>query len=124
LKLGVQQLAENDAPAADVQTASRPPPRGLGMQLAALSPDLRQRFGVPETVAGAIVVSVDPHGFAAEHDVRAGDVVVSAGTQGIQGAHDFQTQADAARQAKRRFLLVGISRRGETSFKAVRLPGR
>lgn len=122
LKLQVQQLAESEEPAAAIQLAARTPPRGLGLQVAALSPDLRERFAIPQTVAGAVVTSVDPQGVAAEHEVRPGDVVVKAGTQFVNGAQDFQIQVDAARAAKRRFLLVGVSRRGETSFKAMRLP--
>jgi serine protease Do len=119
IAIKVQHLAEaGETPVVTM----RPPSRGWGFQLAALSAELRQRFAVPETVTGAVITTVEARGAAADHDMRPGDVVFKAGTQWIKTTQDFEAQAAAARTAKRRFLLVGVSRRGETSFKALRLP--
>jgi serine protease Do len=123
LSLLVQQLTEPSEPVLAAPVPIRAPPRGLGLQLAPLSPELRQRFAVPEGVAGAVVTAVDAAGTAADHDVKPGDVVVKAGTQSVARAEDVDAQLAAARAAKRRFLLVGVSRRGETSFKAIKVPG-
>jgi serine protease Do len=124
LRLQVQKLAEADdgAAGATPTPAQRAAPRGVGLRLAALSPELRQQFAVPDGVNGAVVTAVDTLGSAAGHDVRPGDVVVKAGTQWVTRAEDFEAQLAAARAAKRRFLLVGVSRRGETSFKAFKVP--
>lgn len=122
LSLAVQQLAEPGEASLATPQPVRAPPRGLGLQLATLSPELRQRFAVPEGVSGAVVTAVDAAGAAAEHDVKPGDVVVKAGVQSVVRAEDVDAQIAAARAAKRRFLLVGVSRRGETSFKAIKVP--
>lgn len=122
LKLSVRQLAEKDEAIPPVQVLARPAPRGLGLQITALTPELRQRFAIPNSVAGAVVIAVDPGGSAAEHDLRPGDVVIQAGSEGITAEPDFLAQVRAAREAKRRHLLVGVSRRGETAFKALKLP--
>lgn len=125
VRLEVQPLAEASdtlAAAPPLAQAAAARPTGLGLELSPLSPELRQRFAIPEGVSGAVVVAVDNAGAAAGHDVRPGDVVVKAGTQWVTRAQDFEAQIASARAAKQRFLLVGVSRRGETSFKAIKVP--
>jgi serine protease Do len=94
----------------------------LGLALQAPTADLRQRFGIPSHVAGAVVTAVDPGGLAAHHDLRAGDVVVEAGQSPVKSLNDLNAALAAARKAQKRFLLLAVSRRGETSFKAFRVP--
>jgi serine protease Do len=124
LKVQVQQLAEKEEPVPHVQTQARPSPRGLGLLLSTLTPELRQRFAIPTSVAGAVVTAVEPGGLAAENDFRPGDVVVKAGGAFVKADQDFQAQVSAARLDNRRHILLGVSRRGETAFKALKLSSR
>jgi serine protease Do len=124
LKVQVQQLAEKEESVPPVQMQARPSPRGLGLLLSALTPELRQRFAIPTSVAGAVVTAVEPGGQAAENDFRPGDVVVKAGGALVKADQDFQAQVNAARLDNRRHILLGVSRRGETAFKALKLSSR
>jgi serine protease Do len=94
---------------------------GLGMSLAHLTPELRSRFGVPSAIEGIMVLSVEPGSTAADNEVRTGDVVVEVGQSPVKTLEDVKMRLDAASKAKKRVVLFGLSRRGDLSFKALKL---
>jgi serine protease Do len=94
---------------------------GLGMSLAHLTPELRSRFGVPSSIEGIMVLSVEPGSTAADNEVRTGDVVVEVSQTPVRSLDEVKARLDAAAKAKKRVVLFGLSRRGDLSFKALKL---
>jgi serine protease Do len=49
----------------------------LGLNLATLTPELRKKWGLPANQQGVLINSVVPFSIAENHDLRAGEVIVS-----------------------------------------------
>jgi serine protease Do len=124
LSVGVERLAADERRVAQTSggliAPARARPAGTGMTFAALSPDLRARFGVPDGLQGVLVAAVDPGSTASENDVRPGDVIVEAGQAPVRTVEDLRAHLALARSSARRVTLFGLSRRGELLFKALR----
>jgi serine protease Do len=58
----------------------------LGVQVADLTPDLAQAFGLPADTKGALVQNVVPRGPAAKGGVQAGDLIVSLNGKPVESA--------------------------------------
>ncbi|HAH11496.1 MAG TPA: serine protease [Alphaproteobacteria bacterium] len=126
----VERLEDNDRDFAAVRRAAHASatpaparPNSLGLSLAPLTPELRTRFAVPGDVEGAIVLAVEPGSIGADNEVRVGDVVVEVGQARVSSLEDVKARLDAAGKARKRVVLFGLSRRGEMSFKALKLAG-
>ncbi|MBX3477946.1 MAG: trypsin-like peptidase domain-containing protein [Brevundimonas sp.] len=76
-----------------------------GLNLADLTPALRQRYGIPADVEGAVVTGVARGG---DRRFTAGIVITRAGQTAVRSVADVRSQVEAARQAGRKtlFLLV------------------
>ncbi|MEQ8701723.1 MAG: DegQ family serine endoprotease [Bauldia litoralis] len=89
----------------------------LGLGLANLTPETRQRFNVGEDVAkGALVLSVRPDSPAAEKGLRPGDVITRVGNTEIASADQVAKAVDAATKAGREALLIRVVRDGTTRY--------
>ena len=55
----------------------------LGADLATLQPEAAQRFGLPDSTTGVIVMNVEPIGAAAKAGLRPGDVIVEVQNQEV-----------------------------------------
>ena len=121
-KLTEETVAANDngtgnedttpAPAADtVQT--------LGLSLASLTPDLRQQFGIPDSVDGVVVTSVADDGPAAKRGLQPGDVIEQVGSDPVATPQQVAKLAKAAQAEKRNAVLLLVNRQGDELFVAV-----
>jgi serine protease Do len=118
-KLADEQVAANDnqpeapaAPAADsVET--------LGLTLASLTPDLRQQFGIAETINGVVVTSVADDGPAAKRGLQPGDVIEQVGSAPVATPQQVASLAKAARAENRDAVLLLVNRQGDELFVAV-----
>ena len=118
-KLAEDQVAANDnqpeapaAPAADsVET--------LGLTLASLTPDLRQQFGIAETINGVVVTSVADDGPAAKRGLQPGDVIEQVGSAPVATPQQVASLAKAARAENRDAVLLLVNRQGDEIFVAV-----
>jgi len=118
-KLADDQVAANDnlpetpaAPAADtVET--------LGLTLASLTPDLRQQFGIPETISGVVVTSVADDGPAAKRGLQPGDVIEQVGSDPVATPQQVASLAKAAHAENRNAVLLLVNRQGDELFVAV-----
>lgn len=110
----------------NVMQASRPGPSSaggdpkLGAGVAAITPELRAQFGLPDNVAGLVVVDVSRDGAAATAGLRRGDVIVEAGGEPVADVAAIRTALDAAQEAGRPALLR-VFRDGAYRFVAVPL---
>ncbi len=108
------------------QQAALPPeemttPR-LGLTVAPLGREARERLGLPEEVRGGVVITgVEPESPAAEKGLREGDVIVSADGQEVDDIGDLRRAVRKAREAGKPAVLLRIFRDGRPLFVAVRL---
>ena len=130
LSVKVGELEENDQVAAvPAKADSNQGPKGsqskvdaLGIALAPISPELRQKFEIDQnTSQGVVAVEVDQNGPAAEKGVRPGDIIVEVGQEEVKTAADIKAKVDKARQAGRKSVLLLVDRQGEMRFIALRI---
>jgi serine protease Do len=96
----------------------------LGMTLAPLSEELRQRFNIPADSQGAVVIEVDPDGPAAEKNIEPGDVITEAGERDVVGPADIEGRVGELQAEGRSSILLLVrktGRDGDPSFVALRL---
>ncbi|MSP50354.1 MAG: DegQ family serine endoprotease [Alphaproteobacteria bacterium] len=130
LSVRVGELEEAEQMAAvPAKTDPSQNPRGnqskldaLGVVLAPISPELRQKFPIEEsTTQGVVVIEVEQNGPAAEKGVQPGDVIVEVGQEEVKTPADVRTKVEKARQAGRRSVLLLVDRKGEMRFIALRI---
>ena len=102
-------------------TARVQPARVLGMALAPVSRDAKQRFQLSDDVKGAVVTAVTDGSEAAERGIQAGDVIVRVGDKQVTAPADVTKQVKEASSAKRDAVLLLVNRRGSEQFVALKL---
>jgi serine protease Do len=131
LKIQVAKLAEPDKKP-NRQTKAEPEAqpkqraaqnRPLGLELSAVSEELRRRYKLKESLKGLIVTGVDPESNAAEQNVQAGVVIVEVSGEPVTTAAELRTRVDTLKKAgKRSALLLLVTPGGEQRFVAVAIP--
>ncbi|NBB96788.1 MAG: Do family serine endopeptidase [Alphaproteobacteria bacterium] len=120
--LGQRELAETASMASpDAPNADPEPSSYLGMDLAPLNDAIRGELDLPPGMRGLVVGGVDPDSDAASKGVLPGDLVTEANQTPVASVSDLQDQADAARDAGRKSLLVLLRRGGDPRFVALSL---
>ena len=94
---------------------------GLGLSLAPLTPERRQRFGISETVEGVLVTAVRPDSPAGQKGIRSGDVVLRVGQQTVSSPLDIVSEVDRLLVDERSSIVLQIARAGDKRFVAVPL---
>jgi serine protease Do len=95
------------------QNGAHTPP--LGLALAPLSPETRDRFGVPEGTTGVVVAEVRPGSPAEQAGLRPGDVVQSVGNRRVTSPREAVNAMHAAQGP----VALRILRDGQSSFVAI-----
>jgi serine protease Do len=93
----------------------------LGLQLASLTPALRESLGIPAGVDGVVVTDVAEEGPAAAHGLRPGDVIEQVGSKPVTTPEQVASLAAAARAENRGAVLLLVNRQGDEIFVAVKL---
>lgn len=115
----IAQQPERNKPKSE-QAEARP--TVMGMQLAAITNQLRQRFDIPKDVRnGAVVIGVDNTSLAAELGIRPGDVIVQVAQTGVRDPEDAEKLIAQARRDGRKSVLLLLNRGGETRFVPLQL---
>ncbi len=91
----------------------------LGLSLARITPQLRQRYRLGEAVSGVLVVGVAGDAPAAAQDVAPGDIVAMVGRDAVATPEEVVEKVTAARQAQRRSVLLRLERKGAGRYVAV-----
>jgi serine protease Do len=91
----------------------------FGLTLMELNDELRSQLEVADDTTGLAVVGVDENTQAYTKGLRAGDVIVEAGQEKVATAADLETQAQVARDAGRKTLLLLVRRAGQPRFVAL-----
>jgi serine protease Do len=117
-KTNRQTKVEPQQPQKSKQAQNRP----LGLELSALSDELRRRYKLKENLKGLVVTGVDPESNAADQNVQAGVVLVEVSGEAVTTAAEMRTRVDALKKAgKKSALLLLVNPGGEQRFVAVEI---
>ena len=105
-----RQAPQKDQPAKGKQS--------LGLTLAPLTPETRQRSGIPGAITGVLITAVDPKSSAADKGIRPGDIIAEVAQEKVAKPEDVVTKVQKIGSNKSILLL--INRGGELSFVAIR----
>ncbi len=125
LTVVVGRLSEDedgeDAPKTDVEPAPDTDREDLlGLSLSPLTDELRKRYRIKRSVAGVVVVEVDPKSPAARKGVEPGDVIVEVTQEKVRRPQDVKARLLAVKKSGRPSVLLLLSdARGELRFIAV-----
>ena len=93
----------------------------LGLSLSALSPELRKRFDLEESVAGVVVTEIADDSIAARKGLRLGDVIVEVGQEEVSAPGDVARKVAKAKEEGRKSVLLLLDRKGDLRFVALRV---
>jgi serine protease Do len=94
--------------------------KALGLDLAALSKDLRGKYKIKESVKGVVITGVDGTSDAAEKRLSAGDVIVEVAQEAVSNAADIKKRVDQLKKdGKKSVLLLVANGDGELRFVAL-----
>ncbi len=72
----------------------------LGLTVAAITPELRKKYGLSEAAAGVVVIDTDPKGAGAAKGIVAGDVVVEVTNEKVATPEEFAARVAAVKEAE------------------------
>jgi serine protease Do len=126
LDVKVGELKEDTAVAANAPKQEKPAApvdtvKALGLSLANLTPELRQRYGLANDVSGVVITDVDNGGPSADKGMRAGDVVVEVAQDDVKTTDQILSKVSEAKKAGRKSVLLLVDRQGDLRFVAVKL---
>ena len=94
--------------------------KALGLDLAALSKDLRTEYKITDSAKGVVVTGVDGNSDAAEKRLSAGDVIVEVAQEAVSSAADIKKRVDQLKKdGKKSVLLLVSNGDGELRFVAL-----
>ena len=91
----------------------------LGMKVAQINDEVRNRFELEPDAVGIVVTDVTADGPAASKDIQPGDVIVEVAQNPVKTADEAIARVKEARDGKRRSVLLLIMRGGDRRFIAV-----
>ncbi|MFD2261491.1 DegQ family serine endoprotease [Lacibacterium aquatile] len=123
VKVTVGELKEDEvAAAADPNVpAVTGEVKSLGLTLAGLNAQSREKYGLDESAVGVLVTDAAQDSPAFEKGVRPGDLITEVGQESVKTPNDVSDKIKAARDGKKKSVLLTLSSRGETRFVAVRV---
>ncbi|MFG1374595.1 Do family serine endopeptidase [Xanthobacter oligotrophicus] len=125
LHLKVARMPEDDKPetpkpASDSQKVA--PKKALGIELSAMSDELRKRYSIKSEINGVVITGVDASTPASDKGLKAGQVIVQVGQEAVASPSDVEKQVDALRkQGKRSALLLVSDGEGKQEFVTIPL---
>ncbi len=93
----------------------------LGMTLSTITPELRQKFELPEVQRGVVVTEIDGDSAAAEKGIRPGDIIVEVAQEEVGSPDEVVEKIGAVKDSKRKSVLLLLQRQGDLRFVAVRI---
>ena len=95
----------------------------LGLKLASLTQELRQRYNLGKGVNGVVVTAVEPGSPAAEKQIRPGDIIRKIGPaqSSVTSPAEVKLQVEKARKSPMSTVLVLVEREGNQRFVALKI---
>ena len=91
----------------------------LGLTLAGLSDELRERFGLGPEINGVVIIDVAAESAAAEKGLRPGEIILEVGQEPVASIGDIERMIQEAEDSGRRSVLLLVEREGDLRFVAV-----
>ena len=91
---------------------------GIGVALAAISPDVRAQLNLPSSTRGAVIAQVQPGSPAEQAGLQEGDVVVGVANKSV-GSPEEAASAIRVARANGKATALRVMREGSTLFVAV-----
>lgn len=82
----------------------------LGLGLTAITPVVRQEYGLEGKEKGVLITDVDPDSDAAERGLRPGDRIVAVGGNEVRAVTDVSSAVSQAKSQKRPSVLLFVER--------------
>jgi serine protease Do len=95
----------------------------LGLTLAPVSPELREQYGIDESVEGVVITEVAGGSAAEEKGLMPGEVILEVGQEPVATPDEVVARIDDAREAGRRSVLLLVEREGDLRFVALSIEG-
>ncbi len=111
LSVSVQEMPASAAP-----SQSRGATAAWGVEVADITPDLRQQFNLEQT-KGVVVTGITPNSPADESGLRPGDVIGEVNRRPVHNVRDYQ--AAVAAVGDEHHLLLLVRREGQSFFVAL-----
>jgi serine protease Do len=93
----------------------------LGLTVAGIDQQARERFDLGEDSKGVVVTTVDPNGPAADQGVRPGEVIVELGQEEVTTPAQLASKVVEAQEKGRKSVLLLVEGQGGLRFVAIRL---
>ena len=121
-ELPAEQAAAAAAPASPPGQPPRPAElAGLGLRVAPISAELRERFSLRAEQRGVVIVEVAPDSPGAERELRAGDVIVEVQQERVNTVAELQERIERLRRQNRPSALLLIESGQGQRFVPLRL---
>jgi serine protease Do len=125
VKVKIGELDETAVAAVTEQPEKETPApakvEALGMSLAEVTPDLRDKFQLDQEASGVLITGVADGSAAAEKGLRPGDVVVEVDQKEVGTPKEVEAQIAAARKGNQRVVTFLIYRQGDFQWVALRV---
>lgn len=115
---GSNPVEKTEAPATGHQAIEN-----LGLQVAPINPQLRQRYELPPEMAGVVVTDVNRDSDAAEKGILPGDVLLEVNQKAVETPKQIQDAVKEALKQKKSSVLLLVNTRNNLRFVAVKLKG-
>ncbi len=96
----------------------------LGMSIETLKDEDRKTLKVDSTIKGVVVSDLGPNTEAAHRGIRPGDVITEVNSVATTNADLFKRQIEDVKKAGKKFALLKIQRKDETSFVTLPVEGK
>jgi serine protease Do len=125
LTVTVGRLPEGEETEDAVKSEDAPAPEPeredlLGLSIAPLTDELRERYKIGRAIEGVVITEVKPNSPAAQKNVKPGDVIVEVTQEKVKQPQDVKSRLLAVKKSGRRSVLLLLSdTKGELRFVAV-----
>jgi serine protease Do len=105
------------SPAPNEKPGEKAPDVLDGVTVTDVKPDLRERFGIPQGVEGALITQVDPNSACADAELTTGDVIVEIDGKAVKNSEDAVKLSEEVKN--KRAVRLRVNSHGTTKFVVV-----
>jgi serine protease Do len=92
----------------------------LGLELSAVTDELKRRYSLKDNAKGVVITKVDPNSSAADKRIQPGELILEVGQEAVSSPADVARRVEALKaQGRKNVLLLVATPRGEERFVAV-----
>jgi serine protease Do len=121
LKVVIGTMPGEEARLASVEDDRNADTVKLGLQLASLTPEARERYKLGKDSSGVLVAGVERNSPASKAGIRPGSVINMVGQDPVESPADVIEHVQQAAEQKKSAVLLRVEYRGQNRFVAVKL---